>query len=287
VSLPKTDAVRMARTHYENFPVLSLFLPAELRLPMARIYAFARATDDLGDEGCASREERLAALERWEGKLEAELANGGGPGAVDPVLAGVADTIRAHALPVEPFRALIRANRLDQLRSRYATFADLLEYCACSANPVGRIVLRLFGEHGPQLLPASDAVCSGLQVANHLQGLGEDLRLRDRLYVPLEDLERFGVRESDLRRSRPTRAVRRLLGYEIDRARALLESGAALPEAFRGGRRAALHLFLGGGRAILDELEARREDVLRERVRVPRTRALLLLVREGFLCPRR
>ena len=272
------EALRPARRHYENFPVLSRFVPVHLRLPLAWVYAFARTTDDLGDEGPARPAERLAALDLWERRFLTALSDGRGEG--DPVLAGVARAIRQHDLPVESFRALIHANRMDQLCRRYASFAELLESCAHSANPVGRIVLRLFGRDDSALLPLSDAVCTGLQLANHWQGLGEDLRLRDRLYVPLEDLERFGVGEADLRRSRPTRSVLRLLGYEIDRTRDLLYSGAALSEAFDGRRAAVLRLFARGGLSILDAIEARPAAVLAGGARVPRRRALLLLVTE-------
>jgi squalene synthase HpnC len=273
----------LARRHYENFPVVSWFVPRELRGALTAVYAFARMTDDLGDEGSAAPAQRLVSLARWEEGLEAALA-ARHPFAdgLHPALARVAEAIRAHALPVEPFRAIIRANRLDQVRTRYPCYADLLEYCGYSANPVGRIVLRLLGRDDPSLLPASDAICTALQLANHWQGIGEDLRVRDRLYVPLEDLDRFGVREEDLRRHRPNRRVRRLVGFEVDRTRELLHSAALLPEAFGRNAAAVLRLFIAGGHAILDELEAHGDELLRGRLRVPRRRRLLLLAREGL-----
>lgn len=287
------EAVRLARRHYENFPVLSRFVPPELRHPLATIYAFARVTDDLGDEGSTASEQRLAALARWEKELDAALSNGAAlhgtlsgsassSGVVDPVLADVARTIHSRGLPVEPFRAIIHANRLDQLQSRYPTYDDLLGYCAFSANPVGRIVLLLFGSDDPRLLRASDAICTGLQLANHWQGIGEDLRLRDRLYVPREDLDRFGVSEEDLRGDRPSRPVRRLIGFLIDRTRHLLDSGASLPEAFERRSAAVLRLFWRGGRAILSEIERHPDDLLHSAIRVSRTRALLMLGVEGL-----
>jgi squalene synthase HpnC len=304
---PQLDPLRLARAHYENFPVLSVFVPRDLRFALASVYAFARATDDIGDEGAAGPAERLAALARWEAHLDAALAarlagSGFGcdradrvvgltaeadDGASHPVLVNAARTIHVHGLPVEPFRALIHANRLDQIRTRYSTYADLLEYCAYSANPVGRIVLRLFGKDDVNLLAPSDAICTGLQLANHLQHISEDLRLRNRLYIPLEDLDRFDVREVDLLGTTPTRAVRRLVGFLLERTRALLESGAGLPEAFDRRRAAVLRLFLRGGLAILDEIKAREDDLLRRAIQVPRRRAFLIVAGEALRCARR
>ncbi len=280
----------LALEHYENFPVLSRFVPAELREPFAAVYAFARVTDDIGDEIGVPPETRLEALTRWEVAFEVEVLEAGESRAEDaragvspdagPVLAAVARTIREHGLSLEPFRTLILANRMDQLRSRYETYAELLDSCALSANPVGRIVLGLLGSRDEAHLAASDAVCTGLQLANHWQGIGEDLRWRDRLYVPHEDMTRFGVSEDDLRRDRPGRAVRRLVGHLVDRTRALLEPGWALPRAFAPRRAAVLRLFTRSGLAILDEIEARQADLLRARIRVPRRRALWLLASE-------
>jgi squalene synthase HpnC len=270
-----------ARGHYENFPVLSLFVPAELRAPLASIYAFARFTDDLGDEGRDRPSERLVTLQEWERGFEDALTDGAEPAQTHPVLEGVARTIQDRGLKAQPFRQLIHANRIDQQRTRYETLDDLLEYCSYSANPVGRIVLALFGRDDEALWPLSDSMCTALQLANHWQGIGEDLRLRDRLYIPLEDLRRFDVNESDLLRERPTRAVRRLVAFELDRTRALLQEGAALPARFERSRRAVLRLFIRGGRAILDEIETREQDLLRARIRVPRRRALLSLLLES------
>ncbi|MFN2432112.1 MAG: squalene synthase HpnC [Gemmatimonadota bacterium] len=279
---PLPRALELALRHYENFPVLSRLVPPELRDPFAAVYAFARATDDLGDEGSALPGERLAALDHWERALDRVLADGAREDGVPAAVGAAARLIRSRGLSPDPFRALIEANRRDQLRSRYETLADLLESCALSANPVGRIVLALFGAGDPRLAGPADALCTGLQLANHWQGVGEDLRVRDRLYVPLEDLRRFGVAEDDLRRERPTRAVRDLLAFQLDRTRALLASAEVLPEAFPAAPRAVLRLFLRGGRAIVDELEARAGDLLRSDVRVPRRRRLLDLAVEAL-----
>jgi squalene synthase HpnC len=274
------DALRLAREHYENFPVISRLLPPELREPFAAVYAFARVTDDLGDEIAASPAARLAALEAWEAGFEAALAGRDGGAARDPVLAGAVRAIRAHDLPPEAFRTLVRANRLDQVRTRYASWADLLEYCELSANPVGRVVLRLLGSRDDAHHAASDAVCTALQLANHWQGIGEDLRYRARLYVPLEELQRFGVCEKDLLRDRPSARALGLVRSLVERTRAVLRRGERLPEAFEPRRAAVLRLFAHGCRAILDEVERRPEDLLRGKVRVPPARMALLVALE-------
>jgi squalene synthase HpnC len=291
---PAASDLHLARTRPENFPVLSRLVPGELRLPLARVYAFARTTDDLGDEPGRDPAERLAALDAWEAGLRAALreaaraapplaGTAGSPGAerLRHVLGATADTILEHRLELQPFLDLIEANRLDQRKLRYERMGDLLESCRLSANPVGRIVLRLFGRDVPGLHASSDALCTGLQIANHVQGAGEDLRLRGRIYLPLEDLERFGVAEDDLRTGRVTPGVRDLLRFEIARARALLERGRGLPDAFAGRRRAVLRLFLRGGRGILDRLESRLDDVLHGTVRVPRAAIAAWVAVEG------
>jgi squalene synthase HpnC len=292
---PAASDLHLARTRPENFPVLSRLVPGELRLPLARVYAFARTTDDLGDEPGRDPAERLASLDAWEAGLRAALRDGAaraapplagttGPAGAESlrqVLRATAETILDHRLELQPFLDLIEANRFDQKRLRYERIGDLLESCRLSANPVGRIVLRLFGRDVPALHASSDALCTGLQIANHVQGVGEDLRLRGRIYLPLEDLERFGVVEADLRTGRVTPGVRDLLRFEIARARALLERGRGLPDAFAGRRRAVLRLCLRGGRGILDRLESRLDDVLQGRVRVPRATIAAWIAAEG------
>ena len=198
---------RIARQHYENFPVASLLLPAAMRPHVAAIYAFARAADDFADEGDRAPAERLALLDDWGSRLAASVPHGPGiptsaqrlapsPYA-DAVFLALGHTIRSCSLPVPLFEDLLSAFRQDVVRKRYGTWADVMDYCRRSANPVGRLVLRVAGHADPHLDRASDAVCTALQLANFWQDLDRDWRI-GRLYVPRDEIERFGASEADL-----------------------------------------------------------------------------------------
>jgi squalene synthase HpnC len=186
--------------------------------------------------------------------------------------------VRELGLDAEPFRRLIAANRLDQERSRYATWGELEGYCALSANPVGELVLHVFGALTPERLRRSDAVCTGLQLVEHLQDVGEDLA-RGRIYLPREDLDRFGVVEDDLRAPSPGERVRRLLAFEAERARGLLAEGIPLVASLRGRARLAVAGYVAGGRAALAAVERSGFDVLARSPRAGRARLALELVR--------
>jgi len=240
----------LARAHYENFAIGSLLLPRRLRLPLAAIYAVVRIADDLADEG-AGGPEAAAAIDGWERDLERAVAG-------EPMghfaLRACAAVIREHALPLDAFGALFRAFRRDTIQSRYASYEELLGYCRDSADPVGRLVLGLFGVRDPRLFPASDAICSGLQLVNHWQDVAADAR-RGRIYLPLEDLSRFGVAPDDVLAERDGPGLRALLRFETARARELLERGAELVGATRGRLRLEVALFRRGGLAACDALE--------------------------------
>jgi squalene synthase HpnC len=244
------------RGHDENFPILVALLPRDLRDDMRAVYAFCRHTDDLGDEGPAA--ERAERLEEWA--EDVERCFGGVPR--DPRLQALARTIDRHGLGPEPFRRLIEANRMDQRRDRWATYEDLLDYCEHSATPVGRMVLGVLGYRDEWRGRLSDATCIGLQLANLWQDVGRDLRDRGRIYLPLEDRERFGVREEDLLAGRVTTAFRELVAFEVERARDWLRRGA--PLAHLVPRRAGLYLrmFTAGGLAVCDAIERRGYDTL-------------------------
>jgi squalene synthase HpnC/squalene synthase HpnD len=247
---------RIATTHYENFTVGSWLLPRHLRLPIAAIYAFARTADDVADEGNVPAPERLARLAAWEDQLVACYA-----GRADhPIFVALADTVRRFAIPIEPFRRLLEAFRQDVVFEPFATAADLRAYCRRSADPVGHLVLALFGYHDAERQRLSDQICTGLQLANFWQDVAVDAA-RGRLYVPLEDLERFGCTAADLVRGEPRQALRDLLRFEVERARAVLTDGLALAD--RVDRRLAreVHLFASGGLAILAAIEAQGFDV--------------------------
>lgn len=254
LGLPRPAEV-MARAGSENFPVASRALPRALRADLLALYGFGRLVDETGD---AAPGDRLAALD-W---LEEDLARGLAGRAEHPLVQGAATVVRAHGLSPTPLRALVEANRRDQRVRRYETFSELLGYCALSANPVGHLVLGVLGAATPERVTLADAVCTGLQLAEHWQDVAEDLR-SGRLYVPLEDLRRFGCREADLAAGPPAPPrVRALMAFEVARARALLDQGAPLARTLSGRARVAVAGFVGGGRAALAAIARADHDVL-------------------------
>jgi squalene synthase HpnC len=241
------DAYLRRREHAENFPVALRVLPREPRAHLRAVYDVARVIDDLGDRAAGDRTGGLLAF-------QADLAtvwHGGTPQAA--VLRRLVPTVRARGLPQEPFDDLVRANLLDQKVDRYATYADLRAYCALSADPVGRIVLGIFGASTPRTVELSDRVCTALQLVEHWQDVAEDRRA-GRIYLPQEDLAAFGVPETDLDLAETSARLRRLMAYETDRAEALLESGAPLLGILRGWARLAVAGYVAGGRAAIDGL---------------------------------
>lgn len=256
----------MGKAERENFPVASWFLPRATRRHLLAIYGFARLADDLGDEAAGDRLQHLDAL---QSELERAFAGT----ARHPILADLSTTIRDCRLPPEPFLALIEANRMDQRVSRYATFADLRAYCRLSAEPVGRLVLMVTGSFTPARAAWSDDVCSGLQLVEHWQDVAEDAA-RDRIYLPAEDLARFGVEEAQILRGANAPGLVRLMTFEVARARGLLAAGAPLAGSLRGRMRLAIAGFAGGGSAALDAIEAAGYDVVRHRTRPSRRHIL-------------
>jgi len=261
----------MARAPTENFPVASRLLPAPLRARLLSIYGFARLVDELGDEEPG---DRLAALD-W---LEAELDRAFTGTAEHPLLAALTPTISDCRLPREPFERLIEANRVDQRVSSYETWTDLLAYCRLSANPVGELVLHAFGAATAQRIALSDAICTALQLTEHWQDVGEDLA-RARVYVPLEDLARFGCTIDDLAAPSVGEPLRRVLALEAGRTAALFEAGEALVATLHGFRRLAVAGYLGGGRAALGALAAARYEVLADSPRPTRRYTAGVIVR--------
>ena len=241
----------------ENFPVAARLLPVRHRTGLRAVYGFARLVDDIGDE--APREQRAKLLGLVDDDLDRVFA-GRTPNL--PQLRRLAGTVHAHRLPEEPFRDLVKANRQDQAVHRYETFADVAEYCALSAAPVGRIVLHLFRVHLPALVAASDDVCTALQLVEHCQDAGEDYR-NGRIYLPGEDLRRFGCAEDDLARPVTPTRLRGVLALEAGRAAELLERGAApLMAGLTGWARFAVAGYVAGGREALSALARGRYDVL-------------------------
>ena len=251
----------LAARHYENFSVASRLLPGPLRLDLARVYAYCRATDDLGDESGGAA---VARLERWRDEV-ADLFAGGAP--VHPVLVALRETVRRHALPDRPFLDLIAANVQDQRVHAYHAWPDLAAYCALSAAPVGRIVLRLFGLRAPAAVPLSDDVCVGLQLANFAQDVRCDAE-RGRCYLIGPEVERLGL----------AGAVR----AHCERARRLLASGAELERLAAGRVRLQLSLYRLGGLAIVDAIERAGCRTDRERPRVSPAAKLALVARAAI-----
>ncbi|TML23907.1 MAG: squalene synthase HpnC [Actinobacteria bacterium] len=261
-----TLVARRART--ENFPVASLLFPRWLRPHLRAVYGFARLVDILGDE---VEVDRLAALDELERELDACYA--GEP--AWPVMRVLQPTIREFDLPREPFLRLIEANRMDQRVLEYETWADLRFYCVHSADPVGRLVLGLLRRaEDPELVAASDDVCTGLQLVNFLQDVPRDLAL-GRIYLPGEDRRLFGVMQLDA----PSPELRSLLEFEAARARGLLAGGRVLQERIGGRVGRAVGLFARGGLAALEALEDAGWDVFTQRPRPSRMRLALAAVR--------
>jgi squalene synthase HpnC len=274
--LPDPTAV-MERRHGENFPVALRLLPSASRGHLLAVYGFARLVDDAGDDAPGDRPALLDALDRGLDRLFA----GRDPG--HPLLRRLVPSVEACALPEEPFRRLVEANRRDQRVVRYECYEELLEYCAYSAAPVGRLVLHVFDAATPDRCDQSDAICSALQLVEHWHDVAEDFA-RGRIYLPLEDLRLFGCRESDLGATTAAPALRRCLAFEVARTRTLLVSGTALVGSLAGASRLAVAGFAAGGHAALDAVEARGFDVLGAAPRTRRTRWLrhwlALLLRE-------
>lgn len=266
---------RYTREHQENFTVVSWFLPRELRGPMFAVYAFCRYTDDLGDEAAG---DRLALLDEWEAELRA--AFGGTP--THPITAALADVAQSKPLEPEPFLRLIEANRLDQSKSRYADFQELLGYCRLSANPVGEMVLALWEITDDERRQLSDATCTALQLANHWQDVQRDWEA-GRLYLPLDELRRFGLGEDDIAEQiaagRADRAFRELMRFQVDRAEAYFRLGDALVRLVPRELAVDLRLFSDGGRAALRAIERQGYDVLAARPRVSSARRGWLALR--------
>jgi squalene synthase HpnC len=250
----RTDAM-MTRSTSENFPVALRLLPPARRRHLMAVYGFARITDDIGDEAPPAERSRML------DELEADLSRLIDGQARLPVIRALEPTVHELGVPIQPFLDLIGANRQDQIVSRYPAFSDLLGYCALSANPVGRIVLYVFGVFTPARAELSDQVCTALQLAEHWQDVAEDYQA-GRIYLPAEDLARYGVRESDLAgRSAPPR-LRELMAFETRRAAQLLDDGAPLVGTLRGTARLAVAGYVAGGRAALAAIAAAGYDVL-------------------------
>jgi squalene synthase HpnC len=293
---------RLARSHYENFSVATWFLPRRLRPHFYSVYAYCRISDDLGDE-VGRAEDALQLLDEWEAELNAtylslveppapeirrnveELRPEPGPrnpvGPRHPVFIALRETICACDIPRQPFADLLTAFRQDQRVSRYETFEDVLGYCHYSANPVGRLVLYVCGYHDAERQQLSDYTCTALQLANFWQDVAVDYR-KGRIYLPLEDLRRFGVSEKDVAEGRATPQFLELMRFEVERAREWFHKGLPLAQKVDGELAIDIELFSRGGLAILQAIEDQGYDVLRRRPVISKARKLALAARAGL-----
>ncbi|WP_405920544.1 squalene synthase HpnC [Streptomyces longwoodensis] len=266
---PERDTLDKAA--HENFPVAPFFLPRDWRNDLMAVYGFARLVDDIGDGDLAPggadarllgvpadrAGDRLVLLDAFEADLRRVFD--GTPR--HPLLRRLQPTVRRRSLTPEPFLGLIAANRQDQVVSRYETYDDLLAYCDLSANPVGRLVLAVTGTSSPERVRRSDAICTALQIVEHLQDVAEDFG-RDRIYLPAEDMKRFHVQEADLATAGASASLRALVAYEAQRALDLLNEGAPLVGSVTGRLRLLLAGFVAGGRAAVHAIAAAQYDVL-------------------------
>ena len=261
----------LARAPGENFSVASLVLGPRARRHLRAIYGFARLVDQIGDEASS---DRLALLDA----LEEDVARAFQGAPRHAVLRTLVPSIRECGFPRAPFQRLIEANRQDQRVSRYETFGELAAYCDLSANPVGELVLYVFDAATPERIAFSDRVCTALQLLEHWQDVGEDF-VRGRVYVPQEDLRRFGVEESDFAAAHASERLRELLAFEVARAREWLDDGAALVRTLHGRGRIAVAGYVAGGRANLDAIVAANYDVLGLKPRAGRMRRVVETLR--------
>lgn len=267
-SIEKAYAVckALAESHYENFTIASRLLPYNLRLHLSAVYAFCRYTDDLGDE---AEGDRLVKLDDWEQDLS--HVYGGQP--KHAIMIALQDVVRRFEIPEEPFRKLIIANRMDQNHVRFATYEELLNYCAYSAMPVGQIVLYLLRDTTMESRALSDATCTALQLVNFWQDVARDFAM-NRVYIPQEDLRRFGVEESELKHDSTSPALKDLLRFEIKRTQELFVRGLPLVNRVSGRMKLSIALFSKGGMSVLNEIHACDYDVLAKRPALSKSRKL-------------
>jgi squalene synthase HpnC len=264
---------RLAHSHYENFSVVTWFLPKHLHQHFYNVYAYCRISDDLGDE-VGDPQQSLVLLDQWEAELE--QCYSGEPR--HPVFVALRPTVRELEIPQHEFSDLLQAFRQDQTTTRYPTFADVLGYCRYSANPVGHLVLYLCGYRDAERQKLSDYTCTALQIANFWQDVARD-RDNGRIYLPLEDLANYGVTEDDIAHRRATPAFVEMMKFEVARAREWFQMGLPLARMVDRPLALDIELFSRGGLEILNAIERQRYDVLSRRPVISKSRKLWLLAR--------
>jgi len=250
----------IARQHYENFPTASIFLTREQRNATAAIYAFARHADDLADEGTMETGPRLAALDEYQQQLE-QIYNG--EPVTEPIFIALADTIARFDIPKRALVDLLTAFRMDVLKKRYNDFTELLHYCEHSANPIGELVLYVHGTYSEQNKLLSDRICTALQLINFIQDIAEDYCQRQRIYIPLDEMETFAVTENMFGDTNTNPSLEKLVQYQLKRAKALLLSGAELVDALHGKLKWIITLTLCSGLRVCAKLQTRQNCSVR------------------------
>lgn len=264
------QCTNLAKNHYENFTVGSWFLPQVYRKHIYAIYAYCRFVDDLGDEQAG---DRLKALDAWESDLLA--CYNGTP--QHPYMVALQQTIREFDIPKEPFLRLIKANRIDQTVTQYATYSDIEHYCQHSANPVGHLVLYVFGYRDKERQNLSNYTCTALQLVNFWQDVSRDYG-KGRIYIPIEDMERFGYSKNDLSNSLFTNRFQDLMAFEVDRTRELFKLGMPLIDTLEGQLKLDIALFSQGGIKMLKAIEDQGYNVLNHRPKLSRITIVNLML---------
>ena len=255
----------MSVNHYENFPVASFLLPASLRPAVRALYAFARGADDIADEGDATDEDRIAALDHYAAQLK-KIEQGADLGHLSDSdqFRALRDVIIKYRLPYQSLYALLSAFKQDVVKKRYQNYAELLDYCDRSANPVGQLILQLYGHATPENVRDSNAICSALQLINFWQDVAID-RHKQRIYIPLDDLQQFGVGESDIENAVCNPAWQALMQFEVQRTRTLMMSGSQLACRLPGRIGLELRSVVQGGLRILEKIELKQGNVFQNR----------------------
>lgn len=275
----------IAKSHYENFPVASLLLPKEKRKYVYAIYAFARAADDFADEPdiLGGPEKRLTLLDEWNDKL-VDAYNGK---TVDPIFIALRKTVEDNNIPIEPLENLLKAFKQDVIKSRYETFDEVLNYCSNSANPVGRLVLIIFGCHDEEFFIYSDKICTALQLTNFWQDVEVDLR-KDRVYIPKEDMDKFGYNYNELFMKQFNNKFKELLSFEVNRTQTLFDDGKKLismtaKEENLKKLSKELKLTWLGGTEILNKIREIDYDIFTKRPKISTTDKLRIFIKSRFI----
>lgn len=249
--------LNIVRGHYENFPVASLLLPRKLRQPIAVIYAFARSADDFADEGELGPEQRLEKLNHYDQLLD----NVNQAGDEEPIFIALNDVINRHDLPIQLFRDLLSAFKQDVTKKRYTNFAEVLDYCSRSANPVGRLLLYLIKENSENNLEYSDLICSSLQLINFLQDIEQDYHENNRIYLPQDEMRHYCITEQTIAQGISSKEMCALISYQLNRAKKMMLDGAILGTRINGRFGLQLRMMINGGLQICKLLEKNRDNV--------------------------